>query len=287
MTREEACAILGASAGASSEEISNAFRKAARRTHTDSPTGDRAEWDRVVEARDLLLGKDPGSSLVRVDLAQELVRGQNEALERVEQRREQADATQSALQSVTLRHTSSLNRRKRTAWTMGAIAAGLGTLLTIVRTVAISGTDRPEETVIAASLAGAYFVAGVFVLVGFLLQFKAQQLGDAIEDVTAQLSRRANYLELLNEIRGTSHLPAAWLMVDFEQALEEWTDATASHHPTSLASTAREIGARDFGELVIAKGLELGVLSEKTEEDEGEFFVLFGINPDHSAGTER
>jgi ABC-type multidrug transport system fused ATPase/permease subunit len=277
MTVEEACELLDVQPDASEEEIGSGFRRAARSTHTDAPGGNRADWDRVVEARDILLGQHPGQTLVRIDVAKELVRSQSEAIERLEQRNERAAATASALQSVTLRHTSSLDRRKRSAWMAGAAAAALGTLITVIRTVAISGTGTTETVAIAAFMAGAYFGAGALAIWGFVLQFRAEQLTHAIEDVTAQLSRRANYLQALNEIRQTSELPDEWLIDDFEHAIDDWADATASSHPSSLASTAREIGSRDFGELVISKGLELDVLDESTYEDDGELFVTHAI----------
>jgi hypothetical protein len=211
--------------------------------------------------------------MVRVDVAKELVRSQNEALERLERRNERAAATESTLQTVTLRHTSKLDRRKRAAWIAGAAAAALGTLVTVIRTVAITDTGSTEGTAILAFMAVAYVAAGAMAIWGFLLQFRAEQLTQAIKDVTAQLSRRANYLQILNEIRLSSELRDEWLIFELEEAIDEWADATASNHPSSLASTAREIGFRDFGELLISKGLELDVLDERSYEDDGELFV--------------
>ncbi len=215
--------------------------------------------------------------MVRVDVAKELVRSQTEAIERLEQRNERAAATERTLQSVTLRHTSPLARRKRSAWVAGAVAGALGAITTLIRTVAVSGTGKVEEAAIIAFLAAAYLVAGSLAVWGFLLQFRAEQLTHAIEDVTAQLSRRANYLQILNEIRQESDLSDQWGIYEFEQAIDYWVDATATNHPSSLAATAREIGSWDFGELLLSKGLELDVLRESTYEEDGELFVTHTI----------
>lgn len=277
MTIDEASEVLDVRRDASPEEIASAFRRAAHRTHTDAPNGNRADWDRAVEARDALLTERSGGALVHIDVAKELVRGPSEALERLEQRRERATATESTLQSVTLRHTSPLTRRKRSAWIVGAAAGTLGTIVTVIRTVAISGTGEAEGAAIIGFLAGAYVLAGALVVWGFLLQFRAEQLAQAIEDVTAQLSRRASYLQILNEIRCESELSDEWGVYEFEQAIDDWVDATASSHPSSLASTARGIGSWDFGELLLSKGLELDVLRERTYEEDGELFVTHSI----------
>lgn len=274
MTADEARTVLGVAPDASIAQIGAAFRRAAKQAHTDTESGDRDEWERVVAARDALL--DHGDALVRVDIAQALVRSQSQALERVEKRNERTAATESAVRSVMLRHTSPLDRKKRAAWTAGAVAAGVGTLITVIRTVAVGATGYSEGVAIAAFMAGAYIVAGLFTLIGFVLQFRAQQLTHAVEDVTAQLSRRANYLSLLNEIRESAYLPMPWGTEEFNDAIEEWAETT-SRHPSSLASTARDIGSRDFAELVIAKGVELEVLDEEAEEMEENFFVSFRI----------
>jgi hypothetical protein len=276
MTLDEACAVLEVSPDASREEISRAFRQAARTAHTDSPDGDRAAWDRVVEARDVLQARPSETALVR-DIAREVAKVQSNGLERLERRREHEAATRSTLQSVTLRHTSPLLRRQRSAWLAGAAAGALGAIATVIRTVAINGTGNSEAAALVGFLTGAYLIAGVLTARGFLLRFQAERLGHAIEDVTAQLSRRANYLQILNEIREQSWLSDEWMIGEFEQAIDEWVAATATSRPSSLAATAQEIGSRDFCELLIAKGLELEVIRERTYEDEGELFVVHSI----------
>lgn len=158
-----------------------------------------------------------------------------------------------------------------------AMAGVLGTIVTLIRTVAVSGTGDSEGAAIVLFLAGAYLASGALAVWGFVLQFRAERLTHAIEDITAQLSRRANYLQILNEIRQESWLSEEWGIDEFEQSIDEWVDATASHHPSSLAATAHEIGPRDFAELLISKGLELDVLRERTHEDGGELFVTHSV----------
>lgn len=57
--RTKALRLLGLSPGSSDSEIESAFRKAARRHHPDVG-GDPAKFRAIVDARNFLLGREPG-----------------------------------------------------------------------------------------------------------------------------------------------------------------------------------------------------------------------------------
>jgi DnaJ-like protein len=280
----EAYGVLGIDEGASREEIESAYRRAAKLAHPDVAGGDRDRWDLLIEARDLLLGAR-GGDLVPVHVAVELARVQEKALIRIDERHERAGATQGEVQSVVRRHTSNLDRRQRAAWAAGIFSGGIALAVAVLRAVVLTGPSAEQNAVFATMIAVFALAAAGAGAVGFVARTRAEHLRHMIEDVTNQLSQRAQYLRVLTEIRQASGREPPWEAESFDEAIDEWTDVVGRGERASLAFTASRIGPRDFGRLVVAKGLELGVLEEATREVEGLLIVSYGLADLQQAGV--
>ncbi len=277
MEAERACELLGIDSGESKDEIEHAFRRVAKKAHPDSEDGDREAWDRLVEARDLLLARLPGADLIPSKVALEVARSQELTLDRLEKRREQATATEGELRSVVRRHTSRLDRRKRESWALGVIAGGLAAAVAVMRAVVLTGPNVDQNAFIAGLIAVLALGSGAAGLVGFMSRARVEHLTQAIEDVTNQLSRKAEYLRLLTEIKRVTDRTPPFESEALDEAIDEWSHLVGREEPESLAYTATRIGARDFARLFVAKGLELGVLKESTLEVDGELWVTYYV----------
>jgi DnaJ domain len=275
MTVREALEILGVGPDAAKEEIEAAFRKAARTAHPDSENGNRPLWDRLVEARDLLIGPSESRTLVPLDAVREMARAQERALVRADERAERVAATEITVRSVVMRHTAPLERQRRVAWAAGLFAGGIGVLLTLLRSVDLRPEGEAGSALVTVMIL-LYVTSGLLGLIGITFRFRAERLEQVINDVTSQLSRKSEYLRVLNEIRRESTVPFPWSRDAFDYALDEWENGL-SEISSSLAGTVARIGIDDFGEIFLSKGVELGVLVESTEDVEGELFAFYDL----------
>jgi hypothetical protein len=277
MTTEEACRRLGVSHDASREQIEHAFRRIAKEVHPDLTEGDRELWDRLVEARDVLLGEAAGKDLVPVSVAIELARTSEKTLDRLEGRRERTTATQGEVRSVVHRHTSRLDRRKRDAWALSLASGGIAASVAIMRAVVLTGPSADENAIIAGLIAAFTLLAGFAGLAGFASRARAEHLGHEIEDITNQLSQRSQYLRVLTEIKRVSDTAPPFEAEALDEAIDVWSSVVGPDEPASLALTAMRIGARDFARIFVAKGLELRILEESTIEVDGELWVTYYV----------
>jgi hypothetical protein len=262
MTKKEAYDLLKIPGDASRAEIDAAFRKASKTTHPDTERGHRDQWDRILQARDLLIEPSNGQAVVPLDTALELARTQERAIVRHEQVRRHEVASERAMHAIVRRQTSRLDERRRTAWAFGVSAGGIGALVLLLRAVALTGLGDMENGIVVVAISILSIGAGVAAAVGWVYRTRAERIGHFVEDATTQLSNRGQYIQVLSEIeREGGHIPP-WRLDELEEAVDEWSLQVGIHELGSLASSALRIGHRDFAQLLITKGVELDLLAE-------------------------
>ncbi|HEX5592671.1 MAG TPA: J domain-containing protein [Solirubrobacterales bacterium] len=278
MTREEALDLLGLKLDATDDQIDKAYRQASKHLHPNAAGGgDRERWEALLHARDIARARSNGD-LVPVSLVRELVREQERALEKRDRRQERAAETKRASQAVVRRHTSRLDERKRSAWAVGVGMAAITLLTSLLKAIVFTGSNFEQDAFVTALISTCGVASIGLGLIGLTAQTRAQRLEHEIEDVTNQLSQKAEWLSLFREIRRHGEVEEPpWSPEEFAEAISEWADAVGPVDHRSLASTASTVGSRDFGRLMIAKGLELELLAEETEESEGEPRVSYNL----------
>jgi hypothetical protein len=275
MTLQEAAGLLGTGTDADAVAIKAAYRQAAKRAHPDSPEGSTRKWDELLEARDLLMGVSKGQELVPISVAVELARTQDKALALREDHQDRITEADSTLHEIVRRQTSKLNERKRSAWALGVGAGGIALVVTLLRAVALVGLGGPENAGVVTGISILSVAAGVAAAVGWVLRIRAERIAHLIEDATTQLSSRGQYARVLGEIEREGYLQPPWTPDEFDQAIEEWALSVGSYEPRSMAVTALRVGCADFSRLVIVKGLELGLLTEETANDDGGIAITY------------
>ncbi|MCW3049163.1 MAG: hypothetical protein JWO74_3447 [Solirubrobacterales bacterium] len=267
-------------------DVERAYRRHTPRAHPDRG-GTREAWDLLQQARRVALeacdgvpALPPGTELVRpgdaalerMSIREIALAGQRElALVR---RAQEAAATE---RTVIRRRTSRLARAKRQAWTMAVLAALTAGLFQVFRVIT-AGDAAADGVAVAAAVIAA--VAGA---VGALLKMRADNIAQAIEELTAMLGDVDDHGALLESVAAVGDpdgdLGAGrwWPRASLEEALHRWS-VVRPDLPSRIMAPYEEfgllpqraelrplaalVGPADTAELVIAKALESGTLEE-------------------------
>ncbi len=278
MTEGEACSLLGVQPGADIAAVDRAFRRAAKDAHPTSPKGSRDSWERLVEARAVLKsGGDPapGHELVPLSVAVEAIRKHGEALDRREVRERQSVETDAIVGSIVRRQTSPLSERKQKAWLAAVVAGGLGLLVVLLRAVAITEWTPASNGLMIGFISACGVGAAVAGVAGWTYRTRVERTEHDISDAVTHLAGRGRFLQMLAEIERESCYRAPWSYDELEEATEEWSFAVGSRYSDSLARLALRIHPRDFTQLIISKGLEVGGLTEETRPRAEGIHVLY------------
>jgi hypothetical protein len=275
MTPQEAADLLGTGMDADPAAIKAAYRRAAKRAHPDSPEGSTRKWDEILEARDLLMGASKGQELVPISVAVELARTQDKALALREDHQDRIAEVDATLHEIVRRQTSKLNERKRSAWALGVGAGGIALVVTLLRAVALTGLGGQENVAVVTVISVLSVAAGAAAAVGWILRIRAERIAHLVEDATTQLSSRGQFARVLGEIEREGYHSSPWTPDEFDEAIDEWALQVGSYEPRSMAVTALRVGRADFSRLMIAKGLELGLLTEEMIDVDGGFAITY------------
>ena len=181
--------------------------------------------------------------------------------------------SEQALKQVVMHHVGDLAFRKRQRAIVAAVSGGIAVVLGL-----ISGLSSGLEDLRAVLGFAALFFALVGAAVGAIawgLATRERFLELDLEEAGETLSDRASVAGALDELG----LDDAFDREELNQAIEGWEipdghGATSQRRlagrgrETPLADTAAKIGPRDFGKLLLTKGIELGLIVDETVTDD-------------------
>jgi hypothetical protein len=264
----EARKVLGVDPTASRDEIDAVWRAAVKKIHPDSNGNkqDSSEQTAVLnQAHDLALDAAAGTDLAVREMRADLDRFREEEVRRRD--------SEQALKKIVMHHVGDLSFRKRQRMTVAAVSGGIAVVLGL-----ISGLSSGFPSL----RAGLGITALFFTLVGaaaaaFAWGLSTQErfLELDLEEAGETLSDRAALAGTLDELE----LEGTFSRDDLHQSIAEWkvphVDRGAPAFVASrqrarpLAATANRIGPRDFGRVLLAKGIELELIAEEvtTKED--------------------
>lgn len=269
---------------ATADKVERAFKRKAHDAHPDHGAT-RDTWDRLEEARRVALanfGEAVGGAL-EVRTLRELVVANQAALNQARRKEETADTKR----SVVRRRTSAVTSAKRRAWAITALGAA-GTALYKLLQALLRPVDLPvapifdQGTVIVTISLAAVGAAGI------LLKLYADRIEQAVEDLTAELADSDTFRLLLDEISTCcpDYLgPGRWCnRSQFETGVAIWIEhaprrlqrillqwmekplLTLGLEPPPLASIARRVRVADATRLILAKGVEVGILEQRRDQ---------------------
>jgi hypothetical protein len=281
MERLEALTELGLDGSATREQIESAWRGAIKVVHPEGTHPDPDAARRLNEAREVaLVGLEgsAGDALVRLSEVMDLVRAQAQQPVAVA-------GAERALRRVVMHHVGLLAYRKRERTVLAAISGGLAAALGVI-TAIIRAYDSTRYLLgfVAATLG---LLAAVLGFLAWRVSIAEQTLRLQLEEAAETLSDRAAFVDTINEIG----LGRFWTRADLHGALDRWEipdgpwDRTRgsivglgpSYRSVPLARTAERIGPVDFGRLLVAKGIELGLIEESATTD-GNGIVGYGYS---------
>jgi hypothetical protein len=273
VNKGEACALLGVPERATPEEINQAFRAQIKAAHPDvaSEPSDNAAAARLNEARAVALGlESQRGDLVPIDAVAAIVRAQQQVARAT-------DASERAFNQVVRNHVGRISSRKRTAIVRGAVASSVAIIVGAIGGV-VRASNSGAAGVVLIGIAGYAALVGVlFGLLALKASTQERLLTLELADADDTLSDRADLSAALDEIG----LDAFFTRRELYDALRVWRvpeSAEAAepdlvramlrfyvgseYRSVPLAVTAARIGHVDFGKLLLAKGLELGLIQE-------------------------
>jgi hypothetical protein len=257
------------------EEVERAFRVKAHAAHPDHGAS-RDAWDKLEQARKVVLAhcSDTGSAL-EIRALREVVLANQTVLNQVRRK----DETAETKRAVIRRRTSAVTSAKRRAWAVTGVGAVSTAGYKLVRSVFYSDSYRSPPVFDRTTVLVTILLASMGVI-GIALKLYADRLEQAVEDLTAELSDRDTFLLLMAEICAPESAALArgrwWTRTRLEEGVAQWMDGVPDLFRVgtpwsflgvarpALASIARKVGAADTTRLMLAKGLEVGSLEQRS-----------------------
>jgi hypothetical protein len=294
--RTKARLLLQVPEGFDHDALDLAYRKAAGALKGVPIDRQEATLHAVNQARDYLqasLGRRPSRALVprtAVGIApiQSLPRGE------LERRIEASDRTVKAAVTQSVGRLAAVRQQRFTvALLMGGLAVA-GALVRLTVTFEPEGGAALRETVAWGS-GGAALIGGIFGALGWAVKGREQWLTLQIEGLASTLTDRATLADTIDEIDAGSD----WTRHEFRTAVDAWIERQRDLSPASargpsvahdafrpyaralraiglLAPSETEVemwrvagrlGPNDFAGIVLAKGVETGIVEEAMIRD--------------------
>ena len=261
MRREEAMNRLGLPAEASEREVKEAYRRLARKAHPD--TGEKPDAERLrqlTEARDVALKPLLSRDLVtRKDLALILqTQGEMAKVSR------ESEAT---LSRVVIHHVGKLATARNRKLTISGFGSVVGLLLVAVGGVVRSETFPGLQAVLLPSGAVLAICSMLIGAMALLNKEREERLRIEIEEAAETLADRAALVGVLAELG----LDGFFTRDTLQEEIYYWSEGDNEvemirfRDRVPLSRVAAEIGPVDFARLLLAKGLESGMIVEAEE----------------------
>lgn len=269
LTPDEALRLLGLGPAASVADVDHAWKQAQWQAHPDRPSGSEHEARRLNLARELARAhiEARDSALIpHVANALEQVRS---AIRQAELRHRQEVASQ---EKIVFANVRGPRMARRVLWLTAAISAGSAILQALVpsKTV-INGFAAP---ILSPIVERGFLIATAFATIGWYYGEVAKDWEARGGVITETLAQRNNFYVLANNL--LSRRDAAFTRAELVTACAAWiaTSRRSSSIWERAASSlmlsgsirldrvAASVGPEDFGDFVIAVGLNRGFLSE-------------------------
>jgi len=275
MDYSEAISRLGLEVGATVEEIRVAHSRLAKRFHPDAG-GSTADMAGLNEARDVALANRSanGEAMLPVSVVRDLVKAQTDLVRDQTERRE---ATDRAERSIVRYEVDRLERRRRMAGLVATVSGGLGLLIGFLRAAVLSGVSDAQSETFAVVIAAIACVAAGFALLAWTLSAGVKSFEDLVKDASDALSDRGPYLAVITEIEEKSGKPSPWLQGSLNDAISAWAQEIGLTVRGSVAELAHRVGPEYFAKLLIAKGVELGMMEERISNLEGRLRIEYEL----------
>ena len=281
MKRPEAMRLLELEEGFGEDDVKRAHRQLAKEAHPDTGASPDAEKLAVLkEARDLLLGATESTALVTREELAVMLRKQGE-LARVSQ---ESEAT---VRRVVMHHVGKLARARARRLTVSGLGAVVGLL--VIGVGALSRTEvfpllQPALLVLGSMLSIVSLALGT---VALLQKEREERLQIEIEDAGETLADRGALIGTLAELG----LDGFFTREDLQDAIYYWSEIDSEaevirfRDRVPLSRIATKVGPVDFARLLLAEGIESGMLLEaEAPGEDGE--VRYGYRrPGHDEGA--
>jgi hypothetical protein len=228
------------------------------------------------EARDVALanGSANGEAMLPVSVVRALVKTQTDLARDQTERRE---ATDRAERSIVRYEVDRLERRRRTAGLVATVSGGLGLLIGFLRAAVLSGVSDAQSETFAVVIAVIAVVAAGFALLAWTLSARVKSFEDLVKDASDALSDRGPYLAVITEIEERSGEESPWLQGSLREAISAWVQEIGLTVQGSVAELAHRVGPEYFAKLLVAKGVELGVMEEKISNSGGRLRIEYEL----------
>jgi hypothetical protein len=162
--------------------------------------------------------------------------------------------------------TSPLKQHRRRQQFAAGAGVGAGAVALVARQFVpksnvTEGTYLALQDVLGGVVIALGMLGALIALMSWITGMQILRLEHQMEDATDALADRATYLGLVNEIAAHGS-PAPWDRPVLEASVSRWMHSGRTSGPDSVAHLSDLIGHDQFIKLFVAKGEELGLLSE-------------------------
>ena len=275
MDVREAYEHLGLEIGAAKEEIERSFRRLTNERHPDHGGTDEA-MAALNEARSTALKfLDQPTSLVSVEAlktAMALVTTRNEERQLIEQR------VAKAQEQLRFQSTNKLRRYRRIA---GILAACSAAAFFLGQEFPISGlipVDAKGFAEINRSWSIGCFVIGVYGTIGaWLLTNRIDQVEQELRELEDQTGTKMLMYIFLQDILG-ERIHQNWTLMDLMKEISKWAEEPIWRKRTgSYGRVIRSIGPLRFGQFLVDRAQQIGLVSAHDESDQGDFVEYYKL----------
>lgn len=274
MQRHEALRLLGLDESATHEEVKEAFRQLARRSHPDHG-GDADDFLRLVEARDVALGDGGGSSLMHLRDVRDIVVAATGAMAERDRRRDRHEETEAVVRHLVRVRTTRLRRLRRSLTLLSLVSAVVGGLSQSIRLIpSFERTWANGLTIGFGTLA---------LVLGLAIAAVTQQVTDVqanIDEVSETLDDRTNLVRIIRTVLASAGVEAPWTTDSWFQAVAVWFGDAHGRWESrdGLPRYAHRVGVNEFARLVLAKAKEHEVIAEHEQWVDDELLSTFSFN---------
>ncbi len=289
MDTSEALRILGLPREFALSDVEERFVELMKQRHRDIGGSDD-ETRALLEARDVLRESIGGASIAPLDsdtriIVQDAVpsRTLSELLQR----------SQAAIDSVATVHVAEYRAQRRIAVVFGAVGAALAAVTSDLVPLFQVGGDASWILTAAGAIA-----AALFSIRATLLTSAAERVETTVKLVGEHLSERESWGRVWHELTSAVPTNPPWSREEIENLVREWIRplrrlllvsrlaipraVRGSDPPVQIV--ARDVGFRDFSRILIAKGIENGMLEEEEEISNGQLRTKYNTT---IRGSER
>jgi DnaJ domain len=292
---QQAYLLLGVNQHASQEEVRNRYRELAREAHPDQGGSD-AEMAELADAYALIrsVHRGDGNDLVAASSNVLVHREPVDLLRKEELREDSKRVFDAAIRHRTFR----LKQAKRQGTWAAVGSAGIGLIIALLKTLGLDSVQTREgdevwltSTTRLMLVIVCLGVSGIFAFLAWRASVRSIWIESALEDLADHLSDKNSYFRLMQHLQKVG-LPERWTRDDLILGVSRWSGFDEEPSPGArgrfirdsgmgllfphthrdgipLEAIVRAASPADSANLIIAKGMERGLISEQRSSKEG------------------